>query len=98
MSDDHNQTPLKGAINKFLEVYKLDKKYNLVEVKKAWAEVMGDYITSRTQSLYLSDSVLRVKVQGSVIKEEILYAKSKVMSGLNEKIGRRLVEDIIFVD
>jgi len=40
MSNDHNQTPLKDAINKFMEVYKLDRKYNLVEVKNAWELVL----------------------------------------------------------
>ena len=97
MSDDHNQTPLKGAIDKFLQVYKLDKKYNLVEVKNAWKAVMGEYINNKTNSLYLSESILRVKLESSVIKEEILYAKSKVMNDLNEKIGRNLIEDIVFV-
>jgi len=98
MSDDHNQAPLKDAINKFMQIYKLDKKYNQVEVRNAWNAAMGEYIVKRTRSIYLSDSVLRVRLESSVIKEEILYAKTKVMQDLNTKIGRDLIEDILFIE
>jgi hypothetical protein len=98
MSKDHNQAPLKDAINKFMEVYKLDRKYNLVEVKNAWKVIMGEYINGKTHSLFMSGTVLRVKLHSSVIKEEILYAKTQVMKDLNEQIGRDLIEEIIFVD
>ena len=98
MSKDHNQKPLKEAIDSFLKVYKLDRKYNQVEVAKAWEKTMGSYIKSKTRSLYLNGTVLKVKIESSVICNEIMNEKTKVLAALNKEIGRHLVEDIIFTD
>lgn len=98
MSKDHNQKPLKEAINSFLKVYKLDRKYNQVEVTKAWEQAMGSYIQSKTRSLYLNGSVLRVKLESSVISAEIMNEKTKVISAVNKVIGRNMIEDISFID
>jgi len=95
---DHNQKPLKEVIDKFLKVYKLDRKYKQVEVAKAWSAVLGKYINDRTKHIYLNGTVLRVKLESSVIAEEIKYSKSKVIDDLNAHIGRRLVEEIVFSD
>jgi len=40
MSKDHNQYTLKEAIDKFLKVYCLDKKYGQIEVDKEWEKNM----------------------------------------------------------
>ncbi len=98
MSNDHNQRPLKDVIDQFLKIYRHDKKYQLVEVEKAWQKVMGTYISSKTKSLYLSGTVLRVKMESSVIAQEITIEKSKMMGELNAEIGRVVVEEILFVE
>ncbi|MFK7757253.1 MAG: DUF721 domain-containing protein [Flavobacteriales bacterium] len=98
MSKDHNQYPLKEAIDKFLKVYRLDKKYGQVEVAKAWEKAMGSYIQSKTRGLYLNGTVLYIKIESSVIGQEIMNEKSKVIANLNQVIGRNLIEDILFSD
>ncbi len=48
MSKDNNQQPLKEVIEKFLKMYRLDRKYQQVEAAKAWEKTMGSYIQSKT--------------------------------------------------
>ncbi len=98
MGKDHHQKPLKEAIESFLKVYKLDKKYNQVEIAKAWEKAMGRYIQSKTRSLYLNGTVLKVKLESSVISSEIMSEKTKVILAINQVVGRPLIEDIVFVD
>jgi hypothetical protein len=66
MSKDNNQQPLKEVIEKFLKMYRLDRKYQQVEAAKAWEKTMGNYIQSKTKSIYLNGSVLSVKIESSV--------------------------------
>lgn len=98
MSKDHNQKPLKEVIDKFLRMYRLDRKYQQVEVAKAWEKTMGSYIQSKTKSLYLNGSVLSVKIESSVIGAEIMNERSKVIASLNVELGRSVIEQIQFSD
>jgi len=98
MSKDHNQKPLKEVIDKFLRMYRLDRKYQQVEVAKAWEKTMGSYIQSKTKSLYLNGSVLSVKIESSVISAEIMNERSKVIASLNVELGRSVIEQIQFSD
>ncbi len=98
MGKDHNQKPLKEVIDNFLKMYRLDRKYQQVEIAKAWEKTMGSYIQSKTKSLYLNGSVLKVKIESSVISAEIMHEKSKVISTLNAEIGRQMIEEILFSD
>ena len=96
MSKDNNQQPLKEVIEKFLKMYRLDRKYQQVEAAKAWEKTMGSYIQSKTKSIYLNGSVLSVKIESSVISSEIMHEKSKVIAALNLEIGRPIIEQIQF--
>ncbi|MFB0960566.1 MAG: DUF721 domain-containing protein [Flavobacteriales bacterium] len=96
MSKDNNQQPLKEVIEKFLKMYRLDRKYQQVEAAKAWEKTMGNYIQSKTKSIYLNGSVLSVKIESSVISSEIMHEKSKVIAALNLEIGRPVIEQIQF--
>ena len=94
----HNEYPLKEAIDKFLKVYRLDKKYGQIEVAKAWEKTMGTYIQSKTRKLHLNGTVLYIKLESSVIGQEIMNEKTKVIANLNEAIGKNIVEEILFSD
>jgi hypothetical protein len=96
MSKDNTQQPLKEVIEKFLKMYRLDRKYQQVEAAKAWEKTMGNYIQSKTKSIYLNGSVLSVKIESSVISSEIMHEKSKVIAALNLEIGRPVIEQIQF--
>ncbi len=96
MNKDNNQQPLKEVIEKFLKMYRLDRKYQQVEAAKAWEKTMGDYIQSKTKAIYLNGSVLSVKIESSVISSEIMNEKSKVIDALNLEIGRSVIEQIQF--
>ena len=96
MSKDNNQKPLKEVIEKFLKMYRLDRKYQQVEAAKAWENTMGAYIQSKTKAIYLNGSVLSVKIESSVISSEIMNEKSKVIDALNLEIGRSVIEQIQF--
>ena len=96
MNKDNNQQPLKEVIEKFLKMYRLDRKYQQVEAAKAWEKAMGSYIQSKTKAIYLNGSVLSVKIESSVISSEIMHEKSKVIDALNLEIGRPVIEQIQF--
>lgn len=86
---------IKEAVEKMLEVYKLRRKYDETALLAAWPELMGNAIANRTRQLYIRDKKLFVKVESSVIKNELLLMRSQIIGRMNEHVGQVVIEDLI---
>jgi|SRR5690606_31806872 Protein of unknown function (DUF721). len=90
-----NDMTIKEAVEKMLEVYKLRRKYDETALLAAWPELMGNAIANRTRQLYIRDKKLFVKVESSVIKNELLLMRSQIIGRMNEHVGQVVIEDLI---
>lgn len=88
---------IKEAVEKMLEVYKLRRKYDETALIAAWPELMGQAIANRTKQLYIRDKKLFVKVESSVIKNELVLMRSQIIGRLNERAGQVVIEDIVLL-
>ena len=91
-----NESTLKEAIDRLLKVYKLEDKLREVEVLKSWEELMGRAVALRTKEIYIDNQVLYVKMDSSVLRDELSRAKSKIKEKINEKAGKELIKDVWF--
>ncbi|GGZ23091.1 hypothetical protein GCM10007049_14960 [Echinicola pacifica] len=89
-------TPLKEAFEELLQAYRLKDKFNERKIISCWPELMGNSIATRTTSLYAREKKLYVKLSSSSIKKELMMNKSKVLSIIEERFGKGIIEDIIF--
>lgn len=89
------EKPLKEVIDKFLEVYKMDKKFKEIDVVNAYKELMGNTIVSKTSYLRFQNGRLDIKLTSSVLRQELSMNKSKISSLINEKLGGEVVEKVI---
>lgn len=96
MKRKSNQTTLKAAIERYLEAFKLDSKMDQMDVKSSWENVMGTPIARRTKDLYFKDKTLFVLLDSSVLREELMMGKTRIIQLLNEHAGKAVVEDIVF--
>lgn len=69
------------------------KEHNL---KKAWAECVGENISRRTAPEKLIGSLLYCSVASSPWMTELVYQKKTIIDKLNEKLGSLTVTDIVF--
>lgn len=88
---------IKEAVEKMLEVYKLRRKYDETALIASWPELMGQAIANRTKQLYIRDKKLFVKVESSVIKNELVLMRSQIIGRMNERAGQVVIEDIVLL-
>lgn len=93
----NNDKTIKEAINDLLDSYRLRKKFDETALIAAWPELMGTAIANRTKQLYISDRKLFLRIESSVIKNELLMMQSQIMKRLNEKAGHEVIASIVFL-
>ncbi|MFV0417784.1 MAG: DUF721 domain-containing protein [Dysgonomonas sp.] len=61
-----------------------------------WSKLLGPIITSYTNNVYLRNGILYVSLNSSVLRSELLMAKDRLITKINEHAGMYVVNDIIF--
>lgn len=83
------------ALNDFKAQNKLQKGFERVDVDNAWKEVMGPGIMTYTTQIKFSGSTLFISLSSSVLREELLYGRTKILENLNKHLGKELIEKLV---
>ena len=92
-----NDITLKEGIDKLLAVYKLKGKFDQTSVVALWPEIMGKAIANRTTQIYVSQKKLFVRIESSVIKNDLLMVRSGIIQSINERTGSEVITEIVFL-
>ncbi|SOD18138.1 DUF721 domain-containing protein [Pedobacter xixiisoli] len=92
-----NDITLKQAIDKLLNHYKLRGKFDETGIVAMWPEIMGSAVANRTKQIYIHQKKLFVRIESSVVKNELLIVKSAIVDKLNERSGSKVITDIVFL-
>lgn len=96
MSKRHNEhISIKDALKEFVETNKLDKGLDKVNVADAWAKLMGNGVNNYTTGIHLERETLYVQLSSSVLREELSYGKQKIITMLNEELGKDIIKKLI---
>lgn len=79
----------------FVKENKLEKGLDKVNVEAAWIELMGKGVNAYTNSVKLHKDTLYVELSSSVLREELSYGKDKIITMLNESLGKTLITKLI---
>lgn len=93
----NNDKPLKEAIEQMLNVYKLKRRFDETSLIAAWPLLMGKAVANRTTQLYIRERKLFIKVDSSVLKNELVMIRSEILKKMNERAGAEVLTEIIFV-
>ena len=88
--------PLKGVFEAMISRYKMKEHFKVEEIKSLWEEIVGTYIANYTEKLVVKNHVLYVKIKSPELRNELQYAKTKLIKNLNYKIGEDYIKDIKF--
>ena len=91
-----NEAPLKEVIDRWLKAYKLDGKMKEIEVVNAWPELMGTAVAHRTKEISIRNKTLYLKMESSVMRDELAHGKSIIIQRVNEFAGMEIINDIWF--
>jgi len=61
-----------------------------------WQAVVGPTAQRTTKRVYMNDGTMVVEMTSSVVRHELLMLKNHIINRLNEAIGEKVVQDIIF--
>lgn len=89
--------PLQEAFEELLRTYKLKDKFDARLLIQAWPEMMGNTVASRTTSVYIKDKKLFVQVTSGAIKKELSMNKTKVIEIVEQKFGKGVITEIVFL-
>ncbi len=92
-----NDTTLKDAIAKMLNVYKLRSRFDETGIVAAWPELMGKAVANRTTQIYVHHRKLFIRIESSVVKNELMNVRTGIIEKLNERAGSQVIDEIIFI-
>ncbi|WP_223551687.1 MULTISPECIES: DUF721 domain-containing protein [Aestuariivivens] len=86
---------IKDALKEFVETNKLDKGLDKVNVVDAWVKLMGNGVNNYTTGIRLERETLYIQLSSSVLREELSYGKQKIITMLNEELGKEIIKKLI---
>jgi predicted nucleic acid-binding Zn ribbon protein len=92
MKRNHEPKKIQDLVNQFIEQNELTSGLDAVNVQDLWSDLMGPGVMSYTQSIALRGSTLTVVLTSSVLRSELSMGKQKIISMMNEGLGKNLIE------
>jgi len=97
MKKRSNQLSLGEAIRLMIADLGMEEKIFTAQAEETFAEMMGDYIMKYVESFYVKQQILYVKIKSPELKNELQYGKSKIITHINEQIGKVFIIDVKFI-
>jgi len=86
---------LSDVLKEFVETNNLQEGLNKVDVKEAWESLMGNGVNNYTTNITLKNKTLYITLSSSVLREELSYGTGKIITMLNEALGKTLIEKLV---
>ena len=68
-----------------------------VQLIRSWETVLGTYINSYTENLYIKNKILYAKISSAALRHELFLSKSILIGNLNKAVGVQVINDIHFL-
>jgi len=88
---------MKEAIDQMLQVYKIKQRFDETAVIAAWPQLVGKPMANRTKKIFISNKKLYLKVESSVIKNELMLMRGQIINNINQEAKGILIDEIIFL-
>jgi len=64
---------------------------------ESWKSVLGPSVARYTENLYIKKRTLYVRITSSILKSELMLCRDQLITKLNDKAGRNVIDSIIFI-
>ncbi len=75
----------------------IDRPIQQYKALSLWPVVVGERLSQVTQPNHIENGKIFIKVDNALWRNEIIFYKEEIIQKMNEELGSRLVEDIIFM-
>ena len=91
----NEESPIGDVLKQFITQNKLEAGMDVVNVRDAWKNLMGNGVNNYTTEIQLKGSTLYVALSSAVLREELNYGKEKIINMINEELRKDLVTNLI---
>ena len=91
---NNNLLNISDALKNFVTENNLEKGLDKVNVRDAWAKLMGNGINKYTTAIELKKDILYVQLSSSALREELSYGNQKIITLLNEELGKDVIKKL----
>ena len=91
----NNNLKVGDIIRKLMKNPKLAEKLDMLNALDAWEEIIGAPISKYITDQKIYKGILYVKLKSAVVRNELSYKKSDFISQINQKVGKKLITDIV---
>lgn len=91
----NEENSIADVLKQFIVQNKLESGIDVVNVREAWQNVMGNGVNNYTIEIQLKGSTLYVALSSAVLREELSYGKDKIIKMINEEVQKELVTHIV---
>ena len=91
----NEESPISDVLKQFISQNKLEAGMDVVNVRDAWKNLMGNGVNTYTTEIQLKGSTLYVALSSAVLREELSYGKDKIIKMINEELRKDLVTSLV---
>jgi predicted nucleic acid-binding Zn ribbon protein len=90
-----NTQRLSDVMHDLIGVFNLEQKLSEARIMNAWDEILGKAFSEHTRRMYIKDRILFVQIDSAVVRNELIMMRERLVRSLNEKAGKKVIEQII---
>ena len=91
----NEESSIGDVLKQFISQNKLEAGMDIVNVRDAWKNLMGNGVNNYTTEIQLKGSTLYVALSSAVLREELSYGKEKIIKMINEELRKDLVTNLV---
>ncbi|GEM_PF-163008 len=86
---------MSDVLSDFKAQDKLQKGFEKVDIEAAWKAVMGSGVSNYTTQIKFTAGTLFISLSSSVLRQELLYGRAKIIKNLNDHLDREMIEKLV---
>jgi predicted nucleic acid-binding Zn ribbon protein len=91
-----NEYTLKQAIEALIDQFKIQEKLSETVVLNDWEKIVGKMIARHTKNIYIKKRILFVELDNAALRNELSYAKTKLVLAINKSLNSEAIDEIVF--
>jgi predicted nucleic acid-binding Zn ribbon protein len=91
-----NEYTLKQAIEALIDQFKIQEKLSETVVLTDWEKIVGKMIARHTKNIYIKKRILFVELDNAALRNELSYAKTKLVVAINKSLNSEAIDEIVF--
>ena len=88
--------PIGEIIAQFISEKNIGQKLDETQIMRLWPKIAGETVNAYTQSMYVHNRTLYVRLSSAVLRNELMMLRSELLNRLNSEIGHPVIDNIIF--